>query len=141
MFKEFKQFIARGNVIELAVGLIMATYFGAIIKSFVDDIIMPPLGQLIAGIDFTNLKHEIGQRTLEDGTVKEISINYGLFLNHILTFIIVSFAVFIVAKAYNDYLRKKKEQPPAAEAAPTSQEQLLIEIRDAIRGKNDGMIE
>lgn len=136
MFKQFKQFIARGNVVELAVGLIMATYFGAIVKSLVDDIIMPPLGQLIAGIDFTNLKFEIGKRTMEDGTVQDVSINYGAFLNHILTFIAISFAVFMVAQLYNNYLKKKKSEPAAAEEAPTSQEQLLIEIRDAIRNKN-----
>lgn len=135
MFKEFKEFISRGNVVELAVGLIMATYFGAIVKSFVDDIIMPPVGQIIAGVDFANLKYAIGEKTLEDGTVQEVTINYGQFLNHILTFIIVSFAVFMVAKAYNRYLRKQKQQPPPVEPAPTRQEQLLMEIRDAIKNR------
>lgn len=135
MLREFKEFISRGNVIELAVGLIMATYFGAIVKSLVDDIIMPPIGKLIAGIDFSRLKYVIGRRTLEDGTLEEITVNYGNFLNNIITFFIVSFAVFVVARAYNNFLRKKKEEPATGEKAPTSQEQLLMEIRDAVREK------
>ncbi|GAA0190369.1 large-conductance mechanosensitive channel protein MscL [Fulvivirga kasyanovii] len=140
MFKEFKKFISRGNVVELAVGLIMATYFGAIVKSFVDDIIMPPVGQLIAGVDFSRLNYVIGEKTLEDGTMQEVTINYGTFLNHIITFFIVSLAVFAVAKIYNNYLKKKKEEPAEAEKGPTSQEQLLMEIRDAIREKNGGAV-
>lgn len=135
MFKEFKEFVSRGNVVELAVGLIMGTYFGAIVKSLVDDVIMPPIGQLIAGVDFAGLKYTLGTKTLQDGTVQEVAVNYGIFLNNILTFLIVSFAVFLVVHAYNNFLRKKKEQPAAAEKAPTSQEQLLMEIRDAIREK------
>lgn len=136
MFKEFKKFISRGNVVELAVGLIMATHFGAIVKSLVDDVIMPPVGQLIAGVDFARLNIVIGEKTLEDGTVQEVAIKYGAFLNNIITFFIVSMAVFIVAKLYNDYLKRKKEQPAEAEEGPTSQEQLLMEIRDAIRQNN-----
>lgn len=136
MFKEFKKFISRGNVVELAVGLIMATYFGAIIKSLVDDIIMPPVGQLIAGVDFTKLNYVIGEKILDDGTVEEVTVNYGTFLNNIITFLIVSAAVFAVARLYNNYLKRKKEEPPEAEKGPTSQEQLLMEIRDAILRKN-----
>jgi large conductance mechanosensitive channel len=135
MFKEFKDFITRGNVLELAIGLIMATYFGAIVKSFVDDIIMPPIGQMIAGVDFSKLKMVIGTKMLEDGSVQEVAINYGNFLNTIITFFIVSLAVFIVVKAYNDYLKKKKDEPPVAEEGPTAQEQLLMEIRDAIKAQ------
>src|SRR5690554_6966838 len=86
LLKEFKTFISRGNVIELAVALIMATYFGAIVKSFVDDIIMPPIGYLVAGIDFTQLRLKIAERTLADGTIETITINYGTFLNSVVTF-------------------------------------------------------
>lgn len=136
MLKDFKEFISRGNVVELAVGLIMATYFGAIVKSLVDDIIMPPIGKLIAGIDFNRLQYQIGTKTLEDGSVEAVTIKYGTFLNHIITFLIVSLAAFMIAKAYNNFLKRKKEEPPTAEKAPTSQEQLLMEIRDAIREKN-----
>lgn len=133
MIKEFKDFIARGNVLELAVGLIMATYFGAIIKSFVNDIIMPPVGQMIAGVDFAELKMQIGEKVLEDGTVEGVFINYGVFLNTIITFIIVAFAVFLVIKSYNSYLKKKEEEPPAAPPEPSAEEKLLTEIRDLLK--------
>lgn len=133
MIKDFKEFISRGNVVELAVGLIMATYFGAIVKSMVDDIIMPPVGRLIAGIDFARLEWVIGERVNSKGATEEIAIKYGLFLNHVLTFFIVSIAVFIIARLYNNFLRKKRAEPAAGEQAPTSQEQLLMEIRDAIK--------
>lgn len=136
MLTEFKKFISRGNVVELGVGLILATYFGAIVKSFVDDIVMPPVGQLIAGIDFSQLKYKIAEQTLENGTVQPVTINYGLFINHIITFFIVAMAVFMLTKLYNNFLQKKKQEPAAAEAAPTSQEQLLMEIRDAIKQQN-----
>ncbi|MBL3658236.1 large-conductance mechanosensitive channel protein MscL [Fulvivirga sediminis] len=136
MFTEFKKFISRGNVVELGVGLILATYFGAIVKSFVDDIVMPPVGQLIAGIDFSELKYKIAERTLEDGSSQPVTINYGLFINTVITFFIVALAVFLLTKIYNNFLQKKKAEPAAAEAAPTSQEQLLMEIRDAIREQN-----
>ncbi|MEX0610347.1 MAG: large-conductance mechanosensitive channel protein MscL [Balneolaceae bacterium] len=129
---EFKTFISRGNVIELAVALIMATYFGAIVKSFVDDIILPPIGYLIAGVDFTNLRLKIADRTLEDGTLQAITLNYGAFLNHILTFLIVSFAIFLVVKGYNNFM-KKEEKKPAAPPAPSNQEKLLMEIRDLLK--------
>ena len=133
MIKEFKEFIARGNVLELAVGLIMATYFGAIIKSFVDDIIMPPIGQMIAGVDFSALKITIGEKMLEDGTVQAVTINYGNFINTIITFVIVAFAVFMVIKSYNNFLKKKEEAPPAAPPAPSNEEKLLMEIRDLLK--------
>jgi len=135
MIKEFKEFIARGNVLELAVGLIMATYFGAIVKSFVEDVIMPPIGQLIAGVDFSSLKLAIGERTLEDGTVEAVTINYGMFINTIITFIIVSFAVFIVIKAYNNFLKKKQDETPAEPPAPSNEEKLLMEIRDLLKNQ------
>ncbi|UII19058.1 large-conductance mechanosensitive channel protein MscL [Fulvivirga ligni] len=136
MLKEFKKFISRGNVVELGVGLILATYFGAIVKSFVDDIVMPPIGQLIAGIDFSQLKYKIAEQTLENGTVQPVTINYGVFINNIITFFIVAMAVFMLTRIYNNFLQKKKQEPAAAEAAPTSQEQLLMEIRDAIKQQN-----
>ncbi|MCA6074615.1 large-conductance mechanosensitive channel protein MscL [Fulvivirga sedimenti] len=133
MFKEFKEFISRGNVLELAVGLIMATYFGAIVKSFVDDIIMPPVGKMIAGVDFSELKLKIGENVLADGTVEAVSINYGNFINTIITFIIVSFAVFMVVKSYNRFLKKQEEAAPAAPPAPSNEEKLLTEIRDLLK--------
>lgn len=138
---EFKKFIAKGNVIELAVGLIMATYFGAIVKSFVDDILMPPIGKLLGGVDFSEMKYVISNATAEtaagagDG-IAEVSINYGIFINTIITFLIVAFAVFMIVKAYNHMLesmKKKGEEVPAPPAAPTKEEVLLTEIRDLLK--------
>ena len=141
MFKEFKKFIARGNVLEMAVGLIMAVYFGAIIKSLVDDIIMPPIGMLLGGIDFSELKIVIqeGVPAVLDATgaimtpeVSEVAIKYGNFINTVITFLIVSFAIFMVLKGYNR-LKKKEEEAPAAPPKPTKEEQLLTEIRDLLK--------
>jgi len=132
MLQEFKKFISRGNVIELAVGLILATYFGAIVKSLVDDIIMPPIGYLIAGIDFSDLKIKIADRMLTDGTMQAVTINYGVFINSIITFLIVSFSIFLIVKAYNNVL-KRGEKEAVAPPAPTTQEKLLMEIRDLLK--------
>ena len=131
MLKEFKSFISKGNVLDMAVGLIMATYFGAIVKSFVNDVLMPPIGQVIGGVDFEELKLAIGENVADDGTVTEVFINYGTFINTIITFIIVAFAVFMVVKAYNN-IQKKEEEAPAAPPAPSKEETLLTEIRDLL---------
>lgn len=142
MFKEFKTFISKGNVLEMAVGLIMATYFGAIVKSLVDHIIMPPLGLVLGGVDFKQLKIVIREAQLEtvagagDG-LPEVAISYGIFINNIITFILVALAVFMVIKSYNSLkarLEKKEEEiaeivPPA----PSNEELLLTEIRDLLK--------
>ena len=113
--KEFKEFISKGNVIDLAVGLIMATYFGAIVKSLVNDILMPPLGKILGGVDFSQLKIVIQSAVAEsaagagDGTA-EVAINYGIFINSIITFIIVAFSIFMVVKAYNNMKDKRSEK-------------------------------
>ncbi|MDG1260882.1 MAG: large-conductance mechanosensitive channel protein MscL [Flavobacteriales bacterium] len=132
MLKEFKAFISKGNVLDMAVGLIMATYFGAIIKSFVNDILMPPIGQAIGGVDFNELKMLIGANTDAEGNITEVFVNYGTFLNTIITFIIVAFAIFMVVKGYNN-MKKKEEEAPAAPPAPSNEEVLLAEIRDALK--------
>lgn len=137
MLKEFREFISKGNVLDLAVGLILATYFGAIVKSLVDNIIMPPIGKLLNGVDFRELKYVIQEGVLntETGVVEgEIAIGYGMFINTIITFLVVSFCVFLVVKGYNKMKRKKTEEP-AAEPTPTKEEILLTEIRDALRSK------
>ena len=131
MLKEFKSFISKGNVLDMAVGLIMATYFGAIVKSFVNDVLMPPIGQAIGGVDFNKLQLAIGENVAEDGTITEVFINYGTFINTIITFIIVAFAVFMVVKAYNN-IQKKEDEAPAAPPAPSKEETLLTEIRDLL---------
>lgn len=147
MIQEFKKFISKGNVVEMAVGLIMALYFGAIIKSLVNDIIMPPIGFLLGGVDFNDLKiilqEGVKEATDVSGTIivteiKEVAISYGLFLNTILTFIIVAFAIFILVKGYNNMkskMEKEEEAAPAAPPAPTKEEVLLTEIRDLLSKK------
>lgn len=135
MLKEFKDFINKGNVLDLAVGLIMATYFGAIIKSLVNDIIMPPVGKMLGGVDFNELKYVISEAVMNaEGEVEtaEVAVNYGAFINTVITFILVAFCVFMVVKAYNN-MKKKEEEAPAAPPAPSNQEVLLSEIRDLLK--------
>jgi len=137
MLKEFKSFIAKGNVMEMAVGLIMALYFGAIVKSLVDHIIMPPIGLLLGNVDFSNLKIVLAEATMNGETaVPEVAISYGIFINTIITFLIVSLAIFLVVKGYNkmkENMEKKEEEAPSAPPAPTKEVVLLTEIRDLLK--------
>ncbi|MEK9566650.1 MAG: large-conductance mechanosensitive channel protein MscL [Flavobacteriaceae bacterium] len=130
--KEFKKFISRGNVVDLAVGLILATYFGAIVKSLVNDVIMPPVGLLLGGIDFSEFKVVI--KEAQPGAA-EVAINYGIFINTILTFLIVGFAIFILVKMYNKTKERllKEEEAQTAPAPPSKEEVLLTEIRDLLK--------
>ncbi len=133
MFDEFKKFIARGNVIDLAVGIIMGAAFTGIVNSLVGDIIMPPIGKLTGGLDFSN--YFINLSDGEYATLKAAkdagaaTINYGIFLNQALNFLIVSFAVFMLVKQVNR-LRKTEDAKPAA---PVRTEVLLEEIRDLLK--------
>lgn len=144
MLKEFKTFINKGNVVEMAVGLIMATYFGAIVKSLVNDIIMPPIGLILGGVDFGELKIVLQSAVPESAAgaadeVAEVAITYGAFINSIITFLIVAAAIFMVVRAYNNMkarMEKKAEEAPAALAAPTNEEVLLTEIRDLLKKYN-----
>lgn len=143
MFQEFKTFISKGNVLEMAVGLIMATYFGAIIKSLVDHIIMPPLGLILGGVDFKQIKYVIREAQPESvagagDAIAEVAISYGMFINNIITFILVAFCVFLVVKSYNklkERMEKKEEVVEEAPAPPepTKEEVLLTEIRDLLK--------
>jgi large conductance mechanosensitive channel len=137
MIQEFKKFISKGNVVEMAVGLIMAVYFGAIVKSLVDNIIMPPIGMLLGNVDFSNLRIVLQEASTNgDVVVPEVAIGYGVFLNTIITFIIVAFAVFMVVKGYNKMkssLEKKEAEAPAPAPGPTKEEVLLTEIRDLLK--------
>ena len=125
----------------MAVGLILATYFGAIIKSLVNDIIMPPIGKLLGGVDFNNLKLVIQEpvKAVTDAAgkvvtpeVSEVAIKYGAFINTIITFVIVAFVIFMVVRGFNK-MKKKEEEAPAAPPAPTKEEVLLGEIRDLLK--------
>ena len=138
--KEFKKFISRGNLVDMAVGLILATYFGAIIKSLVNDIIMPPIGQFLGGVDFSDMKYIIQPESEgslnESDSVAEIAIYYGQFINTIITFIIVAFAIFMVVKLYNkmkEKMEKKEAEEPSDPPVPTKEEILLTEIRDLLK--------
>ena len=138
---EFKKFISRGNVIDMAVGLILATYFGAIIKSLVNDIIMPPVGHLLGGVDFSEMKYviQLANEGSVDGSVTEtaeVAIYYGQFINTIITFLIVAFAIFMVVKYYNkmkERMAKKEEEEPSVPPTPSKEEVLLTEIRDLLK--------
>ncbi|MDN3580689.1 large-conductance mechanosensitive channel protein MscL [Mucilaginibacter flavus] len=129
--KEFKEFAMRGNVVDLAVGVIIGAAFGKIVTSLVADIIMPPIGMITGGIDFKDLKYVLKPAV---GKVPETAINYGLFINNVIDFLIVAFCIFLIVKGINT-LKKKEEAAPAAPAEPTKEEVLLTEIRDLLAKK------
>ncbi len=131
MFKEFKQFAMRGNVVDLAVAVIIGGAFGKIVSSLVADIIMPPIGLLVGGVDFTDLVITL---KAAEGEAAAVTLNYGAFLQQVLDFLIIAWAVFMMIKAIS--LTKKKEQAaPPPPPAPGKEEQLLTEIRDILRNK------
>jgi large conductance mechanosensitive channel len=127
--KEFREFAIKGNVVDMAVGIIIGAAFGKIVTSFVSDIITPPLGYLIGGVDFTNLKFTLP--ALQEGR-DPVAINYGAFLQTAFDFIIVAFAIFLVIKMINR-LKRKEEAAPSAPPPPTREEVLLTEIRDLLK--------
>ena len=133
LFKEFKDFAMRGNVIDLAVGVVIGAAFGKIVTSLVDDVIMPPIGYLTGGVDFSSLKYVLKPADAATEAV-EVAINYGNFINVVIQFLIVAFCIFMVVKAINS-LNKKKEVAPEAPAAPSKEETLLAEIRDLLKAK------
>jgi large conductance mechanosensitive channel len=131
LFKEFRDFIARGNVVDLAVGVIIGAAFGKIVTSLVDQVIMPPIGILTGGVDFSQMK--IVLKAADPATKHaEVAILYGAFINTLIQFLIIAFVVFLLVKAVNA-LRRRQEVQEAAEAAPTPTEALLVEIRDMMR--------
>lgn len=126
----------RGNVIDLAVGLVIGAAFGKVVTSFVNDILMPPLGILIGGVDFKDLKLVLRENVTDvEGKVADVTLNYGSFIQNLIDFIIIAFAIFIVVKLMNS-LKRKKAEAPGVPPAPTKEEVLLTEIRDALRSKN-----
>lgn len=142
-FKDFKAFLMKGDIINLATAVIVATAFGAIVKSFTDDILMPPIGLALGGVDFTELKYVLKEAQPEQvingvtqPAVEAVSINYGNFIQLILNFIIIGFCIFSLLRVYAKTKQKEKESPqPASPPAPSTQEQLLMEIRDALKAK------
>jgi large conductance mechanosensitive channel len=136
MIKEFREFIMRGNVIDLAVALIIGAAFGAIVNSLVKDILMPIVGYALGGVDFTNMFLVLGGQSYatlaEAQKAGAATINYGVFINTIITFLVVALAMFFVVKAVNK-LKRKPAEAPAAPPEPTKEEQLLTEIRDLLK--------
>lgn len=137
MLEEFKKFAIRGNVVDMAVGIVIGGAFGKIVSSLVSDIIMPPIGIALGGVNFSKLA-----LTLKDGVpasegnaaVAAVTLNYGKFINSVLDFIIIAFAIFMVVKAMNA-AKKKEEAAPPAPPAPTKDQELLMEIRDALKSR------
>ncbi len=129
MIKEFKAFAMRGNVADMAVGIIIGAAFGKIVSSLVSDVLMPPIGLLVGGVDFSGLGITLRAATAD---APAVVMKYGVFVNTIIDFIIVAFAIFLVIRALNA-LKKKEAEAPAAPAAPPKQEVLLEEIRDLLK--------
>jgi len=127
MIKEFKAFAMKGNVVDMAVGIIIGVAFGKIISSFVGDVLMPPIGLILGGLDFSNLA-----LTLKAGSegVEPVMLKYGVFINTVIDFLIVAFAIFMAIKAMNNMKKKEAAAPPPA---PTKEEVLLGEIRDLLK--------
>ena len=142
MLKEFKEFAVKGNMLDMAVGIIIGAAFGTIIQSLVNDVLMPPIGMLMGGVDFGDMF-----LTLQEGAVSgpyvtlaaaqeagAVTINYGIFANAVISFLIVAFAVFMVVRSFNK-LKKQEEAAPAAPPAPSTEETLLSEIRDLLKAQ------
>ena len=138
MVQEFKQFAMRGNVMDMAVGIIIGGAFGKIVTSLVADVVMPPIGKLLGGVDFSNLFVALDSakgpfKTLAEAKAAGVAtINYGLFINTVIDFVIVAFAIFLMIKGMNA-MRKKEEAKPAAPAEPPADIKLLTEIRDLLK--------
>ncbi|MEN0653055.1 MULTISPECIES: large conductance mechanosensitive channel protein MscL [Hyphobacterium] len=137
MFEEFKKFAMRGNVVDLAVGFILGGAFSTIVRSFVDDILMPPLGLLLGGVDFTNLFIVLGAEQFDSLAAAQeagaATINYGLFINNIISFLILAFALFLMIKGMNRLQEKKADDVPEQPPAKPRNEELLEEIRDLLK--------
>lgn len=127
--KEFKDFAMRGNVVDMAVGIVIGGAFGKIVSSFVSNVVMPPIGLAVGGVDFKELK--IVLQAASEG-VKEVTLNYGAFIQTVFDFIIIAFAIFMVVKGMNS-MKKKEEEAPKAPVEPPKQEVLLSEIRDLLK--------
>ena len=129
MMSEFKSFAMRGNVVDMAVGIVIGGAFGKIVSSFVADVLMPPIGMLLGGVDFTGLSVQLQEAG--DG-VDEVLLNYGMFIQTVVDFLIIAFAIFLVIKAMNSVM-KKEEEKPAEPPKPSEEVVLLQEIRDALK--------
>lgn len=137
MIDEFKKFALKGNVVDMAIGIIIGAAFGKIVTSLVNDIIMPPIGLLIGGVDFTDLKIVLKGASVDEAgkAISAVTLNYGAFIQTTIDFLIVAFAIFMMIKAMNNMIKKEAPAPAAAPAPPepTREEKLLTEIRDLLK--------
>ena len=131
MMSEFKSFAMRGNVVDMAVGIVIGGAFGKIVSSFVADVLMPPIGLLLGNVDFSDLA--ITLRAAAEGA-EEVTLRYGQFIQTVVDFIIIAFAIFLVVKAMNS-MKKKEEEAPPSPPKPSKEEELLTEIRDALKAR------
>jgi len=131
MLSEFKEFAIKGNVVDMAVGIIVGAAFGKVVSSFVKDIIMPPIGVMMGGVNFSDLAVTIQEAA---GEVPAVAIKYGAFIQTIVDFIIVAMAIFIAVKVMNG-MKKEEEEAPKEDPAPSNEEVLLTEIRDLLKNK------
>lgn len=138
LLAEFKEFAARGSVVDLAVGVIIGASFGKIVTSLVDQIIMPPVGLLLGRVDFSELEWVLVPEDPVTEAVEKVAIQYGAFINTLIQFLIVVFVVFLLVKGVNRLRREQAAQPEATPAAPTPTEALLAEIRDELRARPKG---
>lgn len=128
MLKEFKKFAIKGNVVDLAIGVVIGTAFGKIVSSFVSDIIMPPIGVLTGGVDFSNLSWTLKEATENSSA---ITMNYGIFIDAVVTFLIISFSIFIVIRQFERFKTKEEKKP----SKPSEEVKILREIRDELKKK------
>ena len=131
MMSEFKSFAVKGNVMDMAVGIIMGGAFGKIVASFVNDVLMPPIGMMLGGVDFTSLALTLKKATPD---AEAVMLKYGAFVQTVVDFLIIAFAIFMMVRWMNR-LKKKEEAAPAAPPKPSNEEVLLTEIRDLLRNK------
>ena len=129
MMSEFKDFAMRGNVVDMAVGIVIGGAFGKIVSSFVADVLMPPIGLALGGVDFTNLAITLQEAT---GEAEAVLLKYGVFIQTVVDFLIIASAIFLVVKAMNS-LKQEEEEAPPAPPEPSAEEKLLTEIRDALQ--------
>ena len=132
MINEFKDFAMRGNVVDMAVGIVIGGAFGKIVSSFVADVLMPPIGLLLGNVDFSDLA--ITLRSAADGS-EAVLLKYGSFINTVIDFVIIAFAIFLVVKGMNSLKKQEEAAPPPAPPEPSKEEVLLTEIRDALRAR------
>jgi len=128
MMSEFRDFAMRGNVVDMAVGIVIGGAFGKIVSSFVNDVLMPPIGMMLGGVDFSSLAVTLKAAV---GEAEAVTLNYGAFIQTVVDFLIIAFAIFMVIKAMNN-MKKKEEEAPPAPPKPSAEETLLTEIRDLL---------